>query len=106
MNLKEILKKLRDQIKALAEKEKLTEQEGKELEDLMSQATRVKAQIAAHEEIEEAEKEEQEASEAARKAEVDEAVKKAEERWKTKAAEGNRLPSDKEAPYVLSLIHI
>lgn len=100
MTLKELLKKLREQIKALAGKKDLSTDEAKELEALMSQVSTVKAQIKALAEVEEGETEAKTEAEANQQSEVDKAVETAKAEWNKKAAEGRRLPSDKGAPYV------
>lgn len=101
MDLKELLKKYRAQIKALTKKEELTPEEAKELESLMAKAETVKVQIKALDEVDAAEKLEAEEAEVARKEEIDTAVKAAEDKIKAEYAAKGRLPFKEGAPVVL-----
>lgn len=92
MDLKELLKKYRKEIKALAEKTDLTPEEAQELEELVAKAETVKAQIAALDDVNAAEKLVAEEAEKARQAEIDAAVEKREKELKAEFAKSNRLP--------------
>jgi len=114
MNLKDKLKSLRAQIKALAVKADISAEEAAQLESLMSEAERVQAQIKALDAIESEEGREAQAAQAeaqqAEEARIEAAV---EERVAAKAAEieqqaaaGRRLPGGNGAPVVAKFANL
>jgi hypothetical protein len=84
MNAKEQLKSVRSQIKPLAVKSDLSDDEAKTLQDLMAQAVKLESQVEAQEQAAKAEAEEQAESDKAINEKVDAAVKAEKVKWKPK----------------------
>ncbi len=93
MNVKEQLKAVRRQLKSLAVKSDLSDEEAKTLQDLTAQAVKLDAQVAALEMSEKAEADEKAEAEKSNQTAIDAAVKAAEEKKdKEYAAKMRRLP--------------
>lgn len=96
--MKEQLKKLRAQIKVLAVKADLGEDEEKDMKKLMAQAVKLEGQIEALALAAKADEEEKAEAEVAEKAKVEAAVKAAKGEWEAEAAKNRRLPMGDGAP--------
>lgn len=99
MNPKEELKRLRGQIKVLAAKAQLSDEEAKNLQEMTAKAVNLENQINALEQVEKAEATEKAELEAANKKAIDDGVKAELEKRDKETAAGQRLPFNSQAPY-------
>ena len=98
MDAKNELRNVRKTIKTLSVEQNLSDEQAKQLQDLMAKAVKLESQVEA---LAEAEKEDAEAKAEADKQEkekVEEAVKAAKVEWEKEAAKSRRLPFS-DAPY-------
>lgn len=98
MDAKNELRNVRKSIKTLSVKENLSDEEAKQLQDMMAKAVKLEAQVDAQAQAEKEDAEAKAEAEKAEKEKVDEAVKAAKAEWEKEAAKSRRLPFH-DAPY-------
>lgn len=98
MDTKEQLKKVRAQIKALAVKADITDEENAEMKKLMAQAVKLEGQLEAVVLTAKADEEEKAEQEKAEQEKIDAAVKAEKVKWEAEAAKSRRLPMGDGAP--------